>query len=145
MNNRRVKDLFRREQRIARELQRKKEQHETLVTEATSTGAFCYDQEKVTGSSPDGSRQERLVIRYLELEEEILKLALEQEALIEWIRKLIGLLPERQQKIMTARHLDHVEVADIMKTFGISYETYKIYHKNAVKRMQAVLDSIPQI
>lgn len=144
MKNRRVKELFRRERRIARELKRKTEQYEALVAEATSTGSFRYDQDKVIGSSPDGSRQERIVLEYLELEEEIMKLAEEQEALIGWIRKLIGTLPPRERRIMVARHLYHEETEEVMRRFGISYETYKIYHKNAVKRMQKTIDSIPQ-
>lgn len=145
MKNRRVKELFRKERRIAREISRKMEWYEELVTKATSTGSFRYDQDKVTGSTPDGSRQERIVIKYVELEREIMELEGEQEAMIMQIEKLIGILPEREKEIMTARYLKRKEVEDIMQEFQISYETYRIYHKRAIRRMEHGIDNVPQI
>ena len=145
MKSRRVKELFRKERRLGREIRRKQEQHEELVAEAMSTGSFRYDQDRVTGSSPDGSRQERLVIEYMKLEEEIMKMAAEQEEIMRMIRILISTLPVRERRIMVRRHIYHEEVEDVIQRFGISYETYKIYHKSAMKRMEKVIDSIPQI
>lgn len=145
MKNRRVKELFRKERRIEREIRRKMEWYEELVAKATSTGSFRYDQDKVTGSSPDGSRQERIVVKYVELEKEIVELEGELMALITKMEELIGILPAREKEIMTARYLKQKEVEDIMQEFKISYETYKIYHKRAIRRMEQQFDKVPQI
>lgn len=140
--NRRTKELFRKERRLEREIRRKQEQHEELVAEATSTGSLRYDQDKVTGSSPDGSRQERIVMEYVELEKEIMQLAEQHEEVMRQIRILIGTLPPRERKIMTARHMYHAEVQEIMTRFKISYESYRVYHSSAMKRLEKVIDSI---
>lgn len=145
MKNRRVKELFRKERRIEREIRRKMEWYEELVAKATSTGSLRYDQDKVTGSSPDGSRQERIVVKYVELEKEIVELEGELMALITKMEELIGILPAREKEIMTARYLKQKEVEDIMQEFKISYETYKIYHKRAIRRMEQQFDKVPQI
>ena len=145
MKNRRVKELFQRERRLAREIQRKAERYEELVALASSTGSFNYDQDKVTCSTPDGSRQERTVIQYVELEKEIMELEGEHEALAIQIERLIGSLPEREKQIMSERYLKRREVEDIMQEFQISYETYRVYHHMAMKRLEKKIDSVNKI
>lgn len=145
LKNRRVKELFRKERRLDREIRRKWEQHEELVAGATSAGSFRYDQDRVTGSSPDGSKQERIVIRFVELEKEIMMMAEEQEKLIKTIRILISVLPPRERRIMQARHLYHEEVQSIMTRFGISYDTYRTYHSRAMKQMEQTIDGVNEM
>ena len=145
MKNRRVKELFRKERRIEREIQRKWEWYEELVAKATSTGSFRYDQDKVTGSSPDGSRQEGIVVKYVELEKEIMELEGEHEAIVMQIERLIGSLPKREKQIMTERYIKRREVEDIMQALQISNETYRIYHHKAMKRLEKKFDSINKI
>lgn len=140
MKNRRVMELIRKERRLEREIRRKKEQHAELVAQATSTGSFRYDQEKVTRSSPDGSRQERIVIEYVMLEEEIEKAEAERKKAERKIRILIGRLPERERNLMRDRLIEHHEVETIMQQTGITYDTYRQRYHRAISRMEETFD-----
>ena len=150
MSRRKVQELLSRERHLRRSIDRKKERYEELVAEAMSTGTIRYDQDRETGSAPDGSRQERFVPQYVQIEHEIEYMSRVLEETRTMLGKLIGELPERERRIMKARHMEHREIEDIMKQFGITYETYKVYHKTAIRRMEKKLleesiANIPQI
>lgn len=145
MQFKKITKLIRKEGQLDRSIRRKSERYMELVEAATSTGSFRYDQEKVTGSSPDGSRQERLVTMYIELGTEIEAEENKRKEVRQQLMHLIGKLPPRERRIMKARHIDHMEVEEIMKQTGISYETYKAYHHRAMNRLESMLDNVHQI
>lgn len=144
MKSNRIADLFRRERDLSRAIRRKEEWYHELVETAISTGAFRYETTPKSDSSPAGSRHERLVIKYNEIEEEIDMLKAERDKVTEQIVVLISKLPPRERRVMKARHVDHDTVESIMKRFGLTYQTYKQYHSQAMKRMELNLDNIYQ-
>lgn len=149
MKSRRVTELFGKERHLRRSIRRKLEHYDELVAEATSTGSLRYDQDKVIGSAPEGSRQDKLVPEYVELRKEISRLQEQLSMIHSQIGQLIAVLPPRERRVMYARHMQGESVERIMKQFGISYETYRVYHKTALIRMERrfeeVVESIPQI
>ena len=141
-----VRDLFRREEDLIRSIRRMEERYEELETKATSTGSFRYDQEKVKGSLPDGSRHEKIVVLMTVVEKEIRKKKEELDEVQQLIRSLIGpIMMPRIRSTMIYRHVEHHTPEECMQHFGYEYETYKIYHKMGMKAMQLRLDDVPQI
>ena len=141
MRNKRIVELFGKERRLNRELNRKTERYAELVEKAISTGSFRYDQEKVTGSILDGSRQERIVAEYMLLEEEVQELTERLYEVQMQIAKLISKLPPRERRLMCDRHIKHENPEEIMKRYEITYETYRTYHCRAMKRMENMMQN----
>lgn len=138
-----VKELFRKEESLVRSIRRRKERYAELEAKATSTGSFRYDQDKVTGSIPDGSRQEKLVVDMAIVESEIRQNERELEEVQDQIRKLVAVISvERIRKTMQARHVDHKSVEECMEKFGYDFETYKDYHHRGVTEMQKHIDNV---
>lgn len=138
-------ELIRKEGRLARSIRRKEEKHAELKAAAASTGSFHYDQEKVTGPAPEGSRHELLVLKYLELESEIEEEKIALEEVTGTLRQLISILPPRERRLMMARHLDHMDPEEVMERFGLSYEQYRQYHSRAIKRLEKEMDNCHNI
>ena len=140
MRNKRIIELFGKERSLNRELNRKTEKYAELVEKAISAGTFRYEQEKVKGSTPDGSRQERIVAEYMMLEDEVQELEGRLHEVQMKIAGLISQLPPRERKLMRDRHMYHENPEEIMKRYEITYETYKTYHRNAMKRMGSMME-----
>lgn len=136
----RFREIVARTEYLRRDIVRKKERKAELEEAAASTGSFLYDQERVTGSSPIGSRQERLVMKYIELEKQIREEEEQLKHLEKKIRIVIGKLPERERKLMAARHIEHRSVEECMQRFGYSYETHRARYSRAVRRIEQMLE-----
>ena len=141
-----MKELFQREEHLIRSIKRREERYAELTAAATSAGSFRYDQEKATGSMPDGSRQESIVIRMTITEAELRENRRELGKIQQAIRMLTGKITlPRIRRLMKYRHVDHHTPEECMEHFGLTFDTYKVYHKKGISIMQKNIDSVPQI
>lgn len=141
MKMKRLTDLLRSRARMKRNIRRKKERYEELVERATSTGSFRYDQEKVKGSTPDGSRMESLVVRYVELEQEIAEAEMELKELEGKIKTLIGMLPPRERDLTKARLIEDIAPDEYARRRGLTRDAYVKRYQRAVARMEQMLEA----
>ena len=146
MKNRIAEKLFEREERLRRELDREKEHYMELVEAAMSTGSFRYDQDKVTGSLPDGSRVEQKIVDYVELEQKIRKKAEDLAEVQMNIRILVGTIEApRIRKVMQAIYVEHNEKSEIMQQQEISEDTLRDYEWRGIDAVQKMIDGIQKI
>lgn len=131
--------LFNRERRMWRQIEYDTDQLVEKQATAAAVRAFTYEHDKVTGSKTEGSQMEALVIKCVELEERIRKERDAWNHLRFHLFSLIQRLHPREQQVIKAYYMDHLNRQQVKEKLGISRSTFIRHQTNGLQKLERMM------